>query len=78
METIEYEGKTLTLELDAQLDDYQDGVAFFAFAHDENGNEYEIRWDYVEPDWYVNEEETPAYDLSDFADWNHPAEVIEL
>ena len=74
-----YNGKTLTIETDARLDNYGNELAFYAKAHDDSGNEYEVRWDYVEPDWYINEEETPVNnDLSEFADWNHPAEVTEL
>ena len=79
MTTINYNGKMLTLDYDAQLDDYGDGIAFFAAAHDESGNDYEIRWDYVKPEWYISEEETPTNgDCSDFADWAHPAEVTEM
>ena len=72
MTTIEYEGKALTLDYDAQLDNYGDGVAFFATAHDEQGNAYSVRWDYIEPSHDCGN------DLSDFADWNNPAEVTEL
>lgn len=79
MTTINYNGKILTLDCDAQLGNYQDGVAFFAKAHDESGSEYEVRWDYVKPDWYVSEDETPTNgDCSGFADWIHPAYAREL
>lgn len=75
---LNWNGKKLLVNYAPEVADYQDGVAFYATAHDESGNEYEIRWDYVEPDWYINEEETPVNnDLSDFADWDHPAEVTE-
>ena len=78
MTTINYKGMILTLDYEAQLDNYQDSVAFYAKAHDGSGNRYRIRWDYVAPEWYINEEETPVNnDLSDFADWEHPAEVTE-
>ena len=40
--------------------------------------EFRIRWDYIPPEWYISEEETPINnDLSAFADWEHPAEVTE-
>ena len=78
MTTINYKGKILTLDYEAQLDEYQGSPAFSATAHDDSGNEYEVRWDYVEQDWYISEEGTPVNnDLSEFADWNHPAEVTE-
>lgn len=78
MATINYKGMILTLDYEAQLDNYQDSVAFYATAHDESGNRYRIRWDYVAPEWYVDETETPTNnDLSAFADWEHPAEVTE-
>ena len=78
MTTITYKGKALTIDYEAQLDEYQGSPAFSATAHDESGNKYRIRWDYVKPDWYKSEEETPINnDLSAFADWKHPAEVTE-
>ena len=78
MTTIKYNGKTLTLDYEAQVDEYQGTPALTATAHDGSGNRYRIRWDYVKPDWYVNETETPINnDLSAFADWEHPAEVTE-
>jgi len=78
MTTINYKDKVLTLDYEAQLDEYQGIPAFSATAHDESGNKYRIRWDYVAPEWYVNEQETPVNnDLSAFADWEHPAEVTE-
>lgn len=80
METIKYQGKILRLETPAQLDDYGESLAFFAFARDEDGRRYTVRWDYVEPDWCADltpEEKTGLTDLSDFADWKHPAEVEE-
>lgn len=79
---LNWNGKKLFVNYAPEISDYLDGVAFFAVAHDEIGNEYEIRWDYVEPEWH--EGLTPAddgyytNDLSDFADWKHPAEVTEL
>lgn len=72
MTTINYNGKELTLDYDAQIDNYSDGVAFFAKAHDDQGTAYSIRWDYIEPSYDCGN------DLSDCADWEHPAEVIEL
>lgn len=72
MTTINYNGKKLTLDYDAQLDNYGDGVAFFAKAHDDHGNAYSVRWDYIEPSHDCGN------DLSDCADWDHPAEVKEL
>lgn len=77
MTTINYKGKILTLDY-AQLEEYQGSPAFSATAHDDSGNRYRIRWDYVAPEWYISEEETPVNnDLSEFADWDHPAEVTE-
>ena len=78
MITINYKGERLTLDYEAQLDEYLGAPAFFAAAHDGSGNRYRIRWDYVKPEWYKNEEETPVNnDLSAFADWEHPAKVTE-
>lgn len=80
METIEYQGKRLRLETPAQLDEYCGGVAFFAFADDADGRRYTIRWDYIEPEWCESltpEEKNSVTDLSDFADWENPAEVKE-
>lgn len=67
------DGKLLYLDNDAQLDNSgYGGVKWCADAHDSNGNRYKVFWDYIEP---LHECEN---DLSDCADWNHPAEVIEL
>ena len=38
MTTITYKGKTLILDYEAQLDEYQGAPAFSATAHDESGN----------------------------------------
>lgn len=78
-------GKVLYLEIPPQLDNSgygEDGVAFFSTAHDEEGNRYKVRWDYIEPDWHKDLEPFDdgyyTNDLSDFADWEHPAEVKEV
>lgn len=81
METISYNGKLLHLDYPAQLDNYRDGIAWYATAHDADGNCYEIRWDYIEPEWVENltpEEKNEITDMSDFADWGNPAEVEEV
>ena len=65
-------GKVLYLDNDAQLDNSGYGVKWCADAHDSNGNRYKVFWDYIEP---LHE---CGNDLSDCADWEHPAEVIEL
>ena len=72
MTTINYNGKILTLDYDAQLENYGSGVVFNATAHDDDGNIYSVIWDYIEPSYDCGN------DLSDCADWEHPAEVIEL
>lgn len=80
MKTISYNGKTLTLNYPAQLDNYHGGIAWYASAHDADGNRYEIRWDYIEPTWCESltpKEKNAITDLSDFADWEKPAEVRE-
>ena len=67
------DGKLLYLDNDAQLDNSgYGGVKWCADAHDSNGNRYKVFWDYIEP---LHE---CGNDLSDCADWEHPAEVIEL
>lgn len=38
MTTINYKGKILTLDYEAQLDEYQGSQAFSATARDESGN----------------------------------------
>ena len=67
------DGKLLYLDNDAQIDNSgYGGVKWCADAHDSNGNRYKVFWDYIEP---LHE---CGNDLSDCADWEHPAEVIEL
>ena len=67
------DGKLLYLDNDAQLDNSgYGGVKWCADAHDSNGNRYKVFWDYIEP---LHE---CGNDLSDCADWEHSAEVIEL
>ena len=67
------DGKLLYLDNDAQLDNSgYGGVKWCADAHDSNGNRYKVFWDYIEPSYDCGN------DLSDCADWEHPAEVIEL
>lgn len=82
MEQVNYNGKTLSIDYPAQLGNYHDDVAFFSTAHDEEGNRYTVRWDYIEPDWHKDLEPFDdgyyTNDLSDFADWGHPAEVKEV
>lgn len=80
METVNYKGVTLTLDYLAQLDNYRDSIAWYSTAHDADGNSYEIRWDYIEPAWAENltpGEKNNVTDLSDFADWENPAEIKE-
>lgn len=82
IDAVYVDGKVLYLEIPPQLDNSgygEDGVAWYAKAHDSSGLEYEVCWDYIIPDWYVNEEETPTNgDCSDFADWVHPTYAREL
>lgn len=67
------DGKLLYLDNDAQIDNSgYGGVKWCADAHDSSGNRYKVFWDYIEP---LHE---CGNDLSDCADWEHPAEVIEL
>jgi len=42
--TVNFEGKTYKLEQQAYVENYKDGVAYFARATDENGDEYEVIW----------------------------------
>lgn len=67
------DGKLLYLDNDAQIDNSgYGGVKWCADAHDSRGNRYKVFWDYIEP---LHE---CGNDLSDCADWDHPAEVTEL
>lgn len=67
-----WDGKNFHAEVPAELSQYHDTVAWFATCLDDEGNKYEARWDYIEPSYDCGN------DLSDCADWEHPAEVIEL
>lgn len=66
------DGKLLYLDNDAQLENYGDAFVFFATAHDDDGNIYSVFWDYIDPPYDCGN------DLSMYADWGHPAKVIEL
>lgn len=67
------DGKLIYLDNYAQLDNSgYGGVKWCADARDSNGNRYKVFWDYIEP---LDE---CGNDLSDCAEWEHPAEVTEL
>lgn len=76
-----WDGKMLYFECPAELSQYHDTVAWFATCLDDEGNRYTVRWDYIEPDWHKDlgpfDDGYYTNDLSDFADWEHPAEVKE-
>lgn len=83
MQEVEFEGKTYYYEDQPEVDNYKDGDAFYVTGKDEDGNDVEIVWEYVEPDWYTDAlrhgyvDDLPN-DLSDFADWDNPVEVNEI
>lgn len=66
------DGKLLYLDNDVQLENYGDAFVFFATGHDDDGNIYSVFWDYIDPPYDCGN------DLSVYADWEHPAKVIEL
>ena len=78
--TITWNGKELTLKNAAQLDNYHDGIAWFADAVDTSGNEYSVVWEYVEPEWFSEKsdaEKNNWTDFEEFADWSNPISVEE-
>lgn len=77
-----WNGKNYHAEVPAELSQYHDTVAWFATCLDDEGNRYTVRWDYIEPYWHKDlgpfDDGYYTNDLSDFADWEHPAEVKEV
>lgn len=77
---ITWNGIGITIDYNAQLDNYGDTVAWYAEGHDAEGKRYEVVWQYQEPEYYKdlsNDEKMNWNDFEDFADWDHPLEVNE-
>ena len=75
-----WNGMRITLDYQAQLDNYGESVAWYAKGHDVEGNRYEVVWQYQEPEYWKdlsNEEKMNWSDFEDFAEWTHPLEVNE-
>ncbi len=73
--TITWQGKTLRLTNIPQSDNYQDTVAYYGCAEDDDGNIYDVRWSITDA-WANREPTEGAYDdESDACDWDNPADV---
>lgn len=64
MKTIEYNNKTLTLKDDARLThNCKEGNYYSAFAEDQDGNEYEIKWEIKEGTEELEAEDQCNWDI---------------
>lgn len=69
MNTVIFDGKTLTLTQDAFAENYKDRICYFAMAEDDDGNEWRVRWETTAA-WDNNPNDQD--DESNACDWANP------